>query len=529
MFKHFLYTSITFLFGCISLMAQQVPSAAAREAADSVWIQLGVSAESDTLFAGTADSLRLVQASFWQDSLKREMRQRDSLEQLRILNKVLWVSWQAYAAAHPLPDTFVVQPPVVPEPSKRRSRRPAPPRRTFADCLDSLRHVVDSLPFDPMLTYAQLDYRMPVIIDPRGPHSWLRRMDVGRSRKQAPAWEIPSAVRSFEQQREVARARQRSVQNYFIAHPFAVQYLRTRMVRAPQKEKLSVERTLEGSRIDVVDYNIEYAPLLTDKVHADKWHYRGFTSLQMTQTAMSENWYKGGENNMTLYSDHKLEIKRYDENKLTTFETVMQVKLGLYYTASDTIHPTRVNDNQFLLDVKYGYKAWKKWYYSTQMTFKTPLFNLYSANSHKVKSAFLSPAELNVSVGMDFKFENKKKTFSYSLMLAPLSYNLKYVHHEKVDVTKYGIERDHRSLNQLGASLTNKLEWKITKDISWASRLYAFTSYESVLGEFENTFTFRVNRYFSAKIMFYPRFDDHTDSRVWQMKEMLTFGFNYIW
>lgn len=529
MCKCFLYTLTTFLFGCIPLMAQKVAPPAVAEGADSVWIQVGASVEADTLFAGTVESLRQAQTRFWQDSLQRAIRQRDSLEQLRIQNKVLWRSWQAYAAAHPLPDSSMVSVPVVPKTSRGRRRRPELSRPTFADRLDSLHRVVDSLPFDPLLTYAQLDYRMPVIIDPRVPHSWLRPIDVERSLRRKPAWEVPSAARSFERQRQVARTRRLTIQNYFISHPFAVQYLRTRMARAPQKEKLSVERTLEGTHIDVVDYNIEYEPLLTDKVHADKWHYRGFTSLQMTQTAMSENWYKGGENNMTLYSDHKFEIKRYDENKLTTFETMVQVKLGLYYTASDTIHPTRVNDNQFLLDVKYGYKAWKKWYYSTQMTFKTPLFNLYQANSHTVKSAFLSPAELNVSIGMDFKFENKKKTFSHSLMLAPLSYNLKYVHNERVDVTKYGIEKDHRSLNQLGASLTNKLEWKITKDISWASRLYVFTSYESVLGEFENTFTFRVNRYFSAKIMFYPRFDDHTDSRVWQMKEMLTFGFNYIW
>lgn len=510
-------------------MAQEAVPAVVPEVADSVWAEVAPPAGADTLLVEAVDSLQLARTRYLEDSLFRAEQLKDSLELFRLRNQLLWSSWQAYAAANPLPDTIVVQAPVVPEPPKKRQPAPEPPQRTFADCLDSLRLVADSIPFDSMLTYAQLDYRMPVIIDPRVPNSRLRPVKVELAVPQRPVREFPSAARHFEQQREVNRMRQHAIQNYFISNPFAVQYLRTRMARAPQKEKLNVHHALESVRIDVVDYTIEYAPLLTDKVHADKWHYRGFTSLQMSQTAMSENWYKGGENNMTLYSDHKFEIKRYDENKLTTFETVMQVKLGLYYTASDTIHPTRVNDNQFLLDVKYGYKAWKNWYYSTQLTFKTPLFNLYPANSHTVKSAFLSPAETNVSVGMDFKFENKKKTLSYSLMLAPLSYNLKYVHHEKVDVTKYGIERDHRSLNQIGASLTSKLEWKITKDISWASRLYAFTSYESVLGEFENTFTFKVNRYFSARVMFYPRFDDHTASRVWQMKEMLTFGFNYIW
>lgn len=510
-------------------MAQEAAPVVVPEVADSVSAETAPPAGPETLSAEAVDSLQLAQTRFLEDSLFRAGQLKDSLEQLRLRNQLLWSSWQAYASANPLPDTFVVQPPVVPEPPKKRQPVPEPPQRTFADCLDSLRLAVDSIPFDSMLTYAQLDYRMPVIVDPRVPNSRLRRVNVAYAARLRSAWALPSAARHFERQREVNRMRQNAIQNYFISNPFAVQYLRTRMARAPQKEKLNVHHALESVRIDVVDYTIEYAPLLTDKVHADKWHYRGFTSLQMSQTAMSENWYKGGENNMTLYSDHKVEIKRYDENKITTFETVMQVKLGLYYTASDTIHPTRVNDNQFLLDVKYGYKAWKNWYYSSQLTFKTPIFNLYPANSHTVKSAFLSPAEMNVSVGMDFKFENKKKTLSYSLMLAPLSYNLKYVHHEKVDVTKYGIEWDHRSLNQIGASLTSKLEWKITQDISWASRLYAFTSYESVLGEFENTFTFKVNRYFSARVMFYPRFDDHTASRVWQMKEMLTFGFNYIW
>jgi hypothetical protein len=106
---------------------------------------------------------------------------------------------------------------------------------------------------------------------------------------------------------------------------------------------------------------------------------------------------------------------------------------------------------------------------------------------------------------------------------------MKYVHNQNVSVTQYGIDADHRVLNQLGSSLTSKLAWKISNSVQWASRLYVFTSYHSLLGEFENTFTFRVNRYLSANIMLYPRIDDDTNKDPWQMKEMLTFGFNYVW
>ena len=52
-----------------------------------------------------------------------------------------------------------------------------------------------------------------------------------------------------------------------------------------------------------------------------------------------------------------------------------------------------------------------------------------------------------------------------------------------------------------------------------------------MLMEWENTFTFVVNKYISSNLFLYPRFDDGAarDGKhgYWQMKEYISLGFSY--
>ena len=261
---------------------------------------------------------------------------------------------------------------------------------------------------------------------------------------------------------------------------------------------------------------------------ADKWHMKGDHSLQMQQTALSGNWYQGGDNNMSVSSQQKLTITRYDEDAITAFETVLDLKLSGFYTKADTVHSMKVSDNEFTLSTKFGYKAWKKWYYSAQLYAKTPIFDYYSANSRECKSTFLSPLELNLSLGVDYQYTSPNKRFTYSLLLAPLSYDLKAVKDDRVNVTSYGIKEGDATIHKFGSSITTKFDWKMSDNASWSSRLYYFTSYNSLKVEFENTFNFRISRFFTAKVYAYPRFDDSRDID-YEAKEMLTLGFSYQW
>jgi hypothetical protein len=479
-------------------------------------------------------SLRIADSVRVADSLRLQEIAQNTARMARQSLSTLSTSWSEWQAQH-AGDSIVEEQPKSVSARQRAARLAAQRQAEAAVRIDSMKAAAARQASLPRTSAESLtDFRMPPIasadlsMEPLEQYSEVavsspRRATVGEE-------ELSELTSDFSRSTALGKERQQSIDKFFTSNPFKVHYLRGRMLQAPEKEMMRKDHLLKGSQVDVANFEMNFQqPLKGGKPSADKWHYHGYSTYQMTQTAMSDNWYKGGEDNMTIYSDQKLQIKRYDADKITTFESTIQLKLGFYYTQADTIHSMRVNDNQLSIDVKYGYKAWKRWYYSGSMTFKTPIFNYYPSNSHTVKSAFLSPAELNVNLGTDYSYENKKKTVSYSLMLAPLSYYMKYVDNKHVSVTQYGITAGHRTLNQIGSSLTSKLTWKICNSVQWDSRLYMFTSYDSFLGEFENTFTFRVNRYLSANIMLYPRIDDGTAYDPWQMKEMLTFGFNYVW
>ncbi|MBR0036802.1 MAG: DUF3078 domain-containing protein [Bacteroidales bacterium] len=392
---------------------------------------------------------------------------------------------------------------------------------------------LDSLPADPTLSYAQNDLRLPIIMDGRIPKpESMTIADVLKRQERKEA--LPACLtfaNPYKRQLSYGAMLHRAVHNYSSHHLNRVAMFRNDQLDLPferrriQRQRVQADEQVEtglGLQLDDAGLNIEQITF-----HADKWHRKGTTDLQISQTALSDNWYKGGDNNMTLSTYDKLVLSRYDESKVTSLDIAIELRLSGYYTKADTVHPMRVNDNSFRIDVSYGYKAWKNWYYSTSAYMKTPLFEYFNANSKKVKSTFLSPVECNVSIGMDLKLTNNKK-YTYSLLLAPLSYNLKYVHDDRVPVTSYGIEAGKRSLNQFGATVTSKLEWAISNSVSWSSRAYYFTSYHSVQVEFENTFNVKLGHYCTSKFYIYPRFDDSVDHKV-QMKETVTVGLAFVW
>lgn len=391
---------------------------------------------------------------------------------------------------------------------------------------------LDTIPYDEAMHYAQMDMRLPVFVGGKVPDRLPTSIGALAQKKAKQCGELfPLLNNPFQDQLDYSNIVQNAVFAYTSRNLRKVKHFRPEHPDFDTERRLIERQQLSGDEhVDTdMGLKLESAELQLEKVtfHADKWHRRGTTELQVSQTALTDNWYKGGDNNMTIYNYDKLVFNRYDESKKTDLDIALELRLSGYYTKADTIHPMRVNDNQFRADITYGYKAWKDWYYSSSATIKTPIFEYFNANSKEVKNSFFSPLEFNLSVGMNWKYA-KKKNCTYSLMLAPMSYNLKCVADHRVQVTPFGIEEGKRSLNQFGASITSKLEWKISDELKWTSRAYFFTSYHNTQLEFENTVETVLSRYSTAKIYLYPRFDDGVDQKL-QMKEMLTFGLAFAW
>ena len=313
-------------------------------------------------------------------------------------------------------------------------------------------------------------------------------------------------------------------------NPESIEYDWATMPEAPKDEVL--QTTISNHIFGINKPKFEHATLYSGAPKADRWQHSMKSALQFSQNYVSENWYKGGESNLNILSIQNFKIFRFDESKKTEFETTIDIKTGFYTTSSDTVRQFRVNEDMFQVASKYGIRAFEKWYYTGSMLFKTQIFNSYKANSNELSTQFLSPAELNLSVGLDYKHQNEPKTFTWSVLLAPLAYNLKYVANiKKIDETRFGIDEGKHTLNQVGSSLTNNFEWKMSKNITWTSRLFFFTNYSTSQGDFENTFNFSFNRYFSTRVNLHLRYDDDIDPEddIFQFKELLSVGFNYIW
>lgn len=264
------------------------------------------------------------------------------------------------------------------------------------------------------------------------------------------------------------------------------------------------------------------------------WKFSGSGSLQFTQNYFSENWYQGGENNYAFLGLLTLNAN-YDNKQNVQWENRLEARLGFQTTSeSETRRSMKPTDNLLRLTTKLGYKAYKTLFYTMQVQAYTQLVPLYESNSDVIRTNFLSPLNLTVSVGFDYKFQTNNNNFRGNVYLAPCAYNMRYV--SNIDLaTKHGIEAGHHAYHNFGPSITVNAYWQILKNLSWNARMYWISNFTYTNIEWENTFNFTINKYLSAKLFVYPKFDDSSarykseGGSFFMMKEWLSLGFNYNW
>lgn len=268
-----------------------------------------------------------------------------------------------------------------------------------------------------------------------------------------------------------------------------------------------------------------------ENIKLKRWIVNFQSAIQFSQVYISENWYQGGTSNVNLLSDQQFSIKYNDpKEQRILFENLVQWRLNINSAPEDTLRSVRISEDLFQINSKFGLKAYNKWYYTATLNFKTQFFNNYTANTNDKVAAFLSPGELNLGLGMSYQYKNDKKLFETSVSLSPLSYNLQFVIDSDMDPTSFGI-KSGKSMSQYGSSFEGRIKWEFYHNMVWTCRLFYFTNYEHVQGDWENTFDFILNRFFSTRLFVHLRYDDalalNKDLGHFQLKELLSFGFNY--
>lgn len=270
-----------------------------------------------------------------------------------------------------------------------------------------------------------------------------------------------------------------------------------------------------------------------DVVEVRDWLHSFNGSIHFSQAYMSDNWYQGGNNNLNVIGNFSWNVTlNPNKYKNLLFDNTLQYKIGLASAPQDSLRGYSISEDLLQLNTKFGYKAFKHWYYSMTLLFKTQLLNNYTSNSNNLTASFLTPGELNLGLGMTYNAKSKNGYASFDMSISPLSYNLKICRENtRVDPTSMGVDAGHHFGHKIGSSLEARFSWKITPAISWSSRLYAFTDYDYLQGDWEHTFNFSINKYLSTQLYMHLRYDksaDRDDSwKYWQFKEILSFGFTY--
>ena len=346
---------------------------------------------------------------------------------------------------------------------------------------------------------------------------------------------------------DVDEAVDRALMNVYLNRPDLVEATETQL-----EESGSLREDLDQPIEQNVEFVEHAAPMPEEsqieqaEVEVTKpkfWTRKADGFLQFMQNYVSGNWYKGGESTYSALGSLTLETN-YDNKGKWKWDNKLEAKLGFLTARSDSLHKFKSNEDLLRLTSKVGLQATKRWYYTLQVLAWTQFARGLKSNDHRTYSDFFSPFNLNVGLGMDYKVEAFDKKLTGTINLSPIALNYRYVDRTLFPnqnsatptdyswfPTRHGIDEDKHHLLDPGSQLTADLAWKLTENVTWKSRLWAFTSYHRGEIEWENTFEIKVSKYISANIFLYPRFDDGNvwdeDLGYWQFKEYTSIGLSY--
>jgi hypothetical protein len=272
------------------------------------------------------------------------------------------------------------------------------------------------------------------------------------------------------------------------------------------------------------------------------WKEGGVFALNLAQTSLT-NWAAGGQNSfavnglLSTYANYK--------NGKSVWVNSLDMGYGLLKQGSTGYRKT---DDKFDLLSKYGYEAFKNFYYSALLNFKTQMAPGYiydDAASTKTRiSGLFAPAYLLAALGLDYKPSDH-----FSAFIAPLTGKITLVEDKQLsDEGAFGVKPGQKSLSEFGGYLRavytkNDFKTEFLKNVTFSSKVDLFTNYlknpQNVVINWETLLAFKVNKFLSASINTQLVYDDKIKVPVFrngvaksigsliQFKEILGVGFAY--
>lgn len=220
--------------------------------------------------------------------------------------------------------------------------------------------------------------------------------------------------------------------------------------------------------------NISATILDTSSRH---WKAGGTYAISAGQGSLS-NWAAGGDD-FSLSAATALNLYSCFRNKRSRWDNALALNFGYIKTSS---LGSRKNDDRIDFLSKYGHSLNNKLNFTTLTNFRSQLLRGYSYTENtkgvflkKFSSAFLSPAYVLVSQGLDYR-----PTKGMSVFVSPITTRWVIVKDDSLAARgEYGVKPGKHSNNQLGAFATINYSTHFNKYISYTGRLDLFSNYKN--------------------------------------------------
>ena len=200
------------------------------------------------------------------------------------------------------------------------------------------------------------------------------------------------------------------------------------------------------------------------------WRKGGMYGINVSQGSLS-NWAAGGDD-FSLSVNSILNLFAFYKKDKHSWDNTLDFNLGYVNTTS---LGSRKNDDRIDILSKYGYALNPKLNLAGLVNFRSQLFKgyTYSDDVKTLSSAFLSPAYILVSPGLDFK-----PNADLSIFVSPITARWTIVKDDSLSAQGlYGVEPGKHSNGEFGAFATINYLKEFNKNLSFKSRLDLFSNY----------------------------------------------------
>ena len=287
---------------------------------------------------------------------------------------------------------------------------------------------------------------------------------------------------------------------------------------------------------DMLERNANRSLTITRRVPPEdpsKWKLGGKISLDAYQMAL-RNWIRGGENTIALQTS--LELYANYKNGYHIWESKGLFKYGAIRQGGKSM---RTNEDKIIVASNYGYKAFKRFYYSAQVEFKSQFAPIYEYNGNTktvLLSKFLAPATLTLGAGLEYK-----PNANNSLIISPLTSKNTFVLSDTVNHMKYSVKADRYVRSETGLYVKSMYKNKIWKNIELSSVAEFFSNYfnnpQNVDVDWTLELTLPINYYVRTTVSTEIVYDDDQEIPVYdndgkkvsttkatQLKELIKLG-----